>query len=180
MSMNFCPQCGSSELLFQIPEGDHKERCICTQCRIIHYVNPKIIVGCLPIWEGKVMIAKRGIQPRLGLWNLPCGFMETHETVETGAVREVFEETGSEVELLRLHTVYNLLHEHQVYLIFLANMKSDYFETTFESTEINLFTEESAPWSEMAFNSSTFALQNYFDDIRTGNTQVHFGTYQQK
>jgi ADP-ribose pyrophosphatase YjhB (NUDIX family) len=178
--MNFCPHCGSSELIIRIPEGDHKERWVCTQCESIHYVNPKIIVGCLPLWEGKVMIAKRGIEPRFGLWNLPCGFMETNETVEAGAVREVLEETGSEVELLRLHTVYNLLHEHQVYLIFLANMKSDHFQTTLESTEIGLFTEETVPWSEMAFNSSTFALRNYFEDVRTGNSAVHFGTYKRK
>jgi ADP-ribose pyrophosphatase YjhB (NUDIX family) len=178
--MNFCSQCGSSDLECKTPEGDHKDRWICTQCQFIHYVNPKIIVGCIPIWEGKVMIAKRGIEPRYGLWNLPCGFMETLETVEEGAVREVFEETGSEVELIRLHTVYNLLHEHQVYLIFLANMKSAHFQTTLESTEIDLFTEETVPWTEMAFTSSTFALQNYFNDMRTGNTSIHFGTYQKK
>ena len=160
-----------------IPPADHLPRYVCHNCNTIHYENPKMIVGCLPVWEDKVLIAKRGIQPRMHLWNLPCGFLESEERVEDGAVREVYEETYAEVELIRLHTVYNLLHAHQVYLIFLAKMRSPHFDTTPESTEIKLFKEEDVPWQEMAFTSSSFALQNYFDDRRTGNTAIHFGTY---
>ncbi len=136
-----------------------------------------MIVGCLPVWENKVLVARRGIEPRKDLWNLPCGFLESEESVESGAVREVFEETGAQVELIRLHTVYNLLHEHQVYLIFLAQMKSPHFETTPESTQIELFAENEVPWNEMAFTSSSFALQRFFSDRKTGQTAVHFGTY---
>jgi ADP-ribose pyrophosphatase YjhB (NUDIX family) len=123
------------------------------------------------------MIAKRGIQPRIKLWNLPCGFLESEEKVEDGAVREVFEETGAKVDIIRLHTIYNLLHEHQVYMIFLAKMRSPEFKTTPESIDIKLFKEEDVPWKEMAFTSSSFALKNFFDDRRNGNESVHFGTY---
>lgn len=175
--MNYCPHCGTADPAFRIPEGDHLPRYICDHCHTIHYENPRMIVGCLPVWEDKVLIAKRGIQPRAELWNLPCGFLESEERVEEGAVREVFEETGAQVELIRLHTVYNLLHEHQVYLIFLAQMKSADFHTTPESIEIQLFSEEEVPWQEMAFTSSSFALKNFFEDRRTGRTAVHFGTY---
>lgn len=136
-----------------------------------------MIVGCLPVWEDKVMIAKRGIEPRKDLWNLPCGFLESEESVEQGAVREVFEETGAQVELDHLLTVYNLLHEHQVYLIFLAHLKSPEFHLTEESTDIQLFKEEEVPWDQMAFTSSSFTLKNYFQDRKTGVKQVHFGTY---
>jgi len=149
----------------------------CSQCGRIHYENPKMIVGCVPIWEDRVLIARRGIEPRMGLWNLPAGFMELNETVEEGAVREVYEETHAEVTLRRLHTVFNLPHEHQVYLLFLADLREPVWETTVESTEIRLFAEDEVPWTEMAFSSSTFAIERYFSDRRSGNEAVHLGTY---
>ena len=144
---------------------------------MIHYENPRMIVGCIPIWKDRILIARRAIEPRYGLWNLPCGFLESGETVEEGAKREVLEETGAEVDLIRLHTVYNLPHARQVYLIFLAEMRSEKSMTTTESSEVRLFAEEEMPWSEMAFTSSTFALQNYFSDRKTDNETLHLGTY---
>ena len=143
---------------------------------MIHYENPRMIVGCIPVWKDRILIARRAIEPRYGLWNLPCGFLESGETVEEGAKREVLEETGAEVDLIRLHTVYNLPHARQVYLIFLAEMRSEKSTTTTESSEVLLFTEEEMPWSEMAFTSSTFALQNYFSDRKTDNDTLHLGT----
>jgi ADP-ribose pyrophosphatase YjhB (NUDIX family) len=178
--MNFCSQCGSGALRFEIPSGDHLPRYICSVCDRIHYQNPKVIVGCVPVWEDRVLIARRGIEPRLGLWNLPAGFLECDETVETGAAREVYEETGAKVKMRRLHTVFNLPHEQQVYLLFLADLIEPVWKLTPESTEIALFSESEVPWEHMAFSSSSFAIERYFSDLKTGNESVHLGSYIRK
>ncbi len=175
--MNFCSNCGSDALEFKIPEGDNLPRFCCSKCNTIHYQNPKVVVGAIPVWEGKIMLARRGISPRKGFWNLPCGFLELNETIEEGAQREVLEETGAQVNLTALHTVYNLPDAHQIYIIFTANMASNYFTTTPESTEIQLFTIENLPWDEIAFSSNTFALTNYISDVENGFGNVHIGTF---
>ncbi|WP_109617329.1 NUDIX hydrolase [Sediminitomix flava] len=163
--MNFCSHCGSDALDFIIPEGDHLPRYVCSNCGTIHYQNPKLIVGCLPVYEGKVMLCRRAIEPRYGYWNLPAGFMESIETAEEGAKREVFEETGATVEIQRLHVVYSIPKVSHVYLHFLADIKDGYFvEKTAESLEVKLFDEKDIPWDEIAFHSTTFALQKYFEN----------------
>jgi ADP-ribose pyrophosphatase YjhB (NUDIX family) len=134
-----------------------------------------MVVGCLVEKEGKILLARRGIEPRKGFWNLPCGFLENEETIEQGAVREVLEETGVQLELGGLHTVYNLPHANQVYLIFKAKMLGDHFELTPESTEIAFFSEEEVPWREIAFSSNTFALKHYFRE--PASAEVHLGTF---
>jgi ADP-ribose pyrophosphatase YjhB (NUDIX family) len=159
--MNFCSNCGSKEIKFLIPDGDERERFVCDQCETIFYDNPRVIVGCIienP--EGKIMLCRRGIEPRKGFWNLPCGFLENDEKIEEGAKREVKEETGSEVSLEHLHIVYNLPKAKQVYLIFKAKMQSDYFHLTPESTEIKFFRFSEIPWDEIAFSSNTFAIKH--------------------
>lgn len=173
--MNYCSTCGSNHLDHSIPEGDHRLRYICKQCNTIHYSNPNMVVGCLVEKDGKILLARRGIEPRLGFWNLPCGFLENEETIEEGAVREVMEETGVSLRLGKLHTVYNLPHANQVYLIFTAKMLGEHFELTPESTEIAFFDEVDIPWREIAFSSNTFALERYFKDKTA--SQVHLGTF---
>lgn len=135
-----------------------------------------MVVGCLIIDNGRVMLAKRGIEPRRGYWNLPCGYLENQETVEQGALREVYEETGATVELEHLHTVYNLPHANQVYLIFKAHMLSDYFQTTYESTEVAFFPFEDIPWDQIAFSSNSFAIKRYLDSPEDSG-KTHIGSY---
>jgi len=175
--MNFCSTCGSADLNFRVPEGDHLQRYCCNHCQTIHYQNPNMVVGAIATWGDKVLLAKRNIQPRKGFWNLPCGFLELNETVEQGAKREVKEETGVETELGYLHTVYNLPHANQVYLIFVAKMLDLNFMINQESAEIELFTLDDIPWNEMAFSSNTFALKKFIDDKQKGFSAVHFGTF---
>ena len=175
--MNYCSHCGSSKLEFVIPKGDQFARFVCPNCQTIHYQNPNMVVGAIPVWKNKVLLAKRNIEPRKGFWNLPCGFLEMNETVEEGAIREVFEETGSKIDLIKLHTVYNLPDANQVYLIFVATMQNDIFNPTSESSEVKLFSEHEIPWEEIAFSSNTFALTHFFDDLKTGNSKVNFGTF---
>ncbi|MFN3951194.1 MAG: NUDIX hydrolase [Thermaurantimonas sp.] len=173
--MNYCSICGSDSLVRKIPEGDHFERLCCENCGYIHYQNPNLIVGTLSLQEDRVLLAKRSIEPRKDLWNLPCGFLEIGETVEEGARRETLEETAAQVRLIRLHVVYNLPHARQVYMIFLAEMLSEHKEKTSESSMVQLFKKDEIPWEEIAFSSTAFALKKYFED--PGYQGVHFGTY---
>jgi ADP-ribose pyrophosphatase YjhB (NUDIX family) len=176
--LNFCSQCGSSKIDRGVPAGDHLPRYICSNCNAIHYENPKLVVGCLPIWNNKVLLAKRAIEPRKNLWNLPCGFMELSETVREGAAREVYEETGARVEVGHLHCVYDLPHAQQVYMIFLAQMQSEIFlAQTSESLEVRLFSQRDIPWDEIAFSSSSFAIARYFEDQKQGLKGLHFGKF---
>ena len=172
--MKFCSNCGSQIKHGSLP-GEHIPRYYCDICGVIHYVNPKIIVGCLPIWEDKVMLCKRGIEPQYGLWNIPGGFMENDETVEIGAVREMEEETHGKVNMIGLHTVFNVLPVNQVHLHFLVEMADLNFSLTEESIDIQLFTEEEIPWAEIAFASSRFALEKYFEDRKLGLRRTHMG-----
>ncbi|MBV6653565.1 MAG: NUDIX hydrolase [Mameliella sp.] len=174
--MNFCSNCGSGQLEFKVPDGDNRPRYVCNNCHTIHYSNPKIVAGCLPIWEDKVLLAKRSIAPRKGLWNVPSGYMENGETVEEGAKREVWEEAKAKVDLIGMHTIYSIPHINQVYMHFLGQMQgADAFGVGEESLEVRLFTEEEIPWNEIAFTSSMFSLQRYFSDRKNGGHQLHLG-----
>lgn len=173
--MNFCSHCGSGRLEFRIPEGDNRPRYICADCGAIHYSNPKIVTGCLPVWENKVLLARRAINPRRGYWNVPSGYMENGETVEQGAAREVWEEALARVRRLTLHAVFSIPHINQVYIHFLAELDGPDFGIGEESLDVRLFAEEEIPWEEIAFTSSVFTLECFFSDRRKGRREVHMG-----
>jgi len=175
--MNFCPKCGSDKLVKEIPKHDFELRWVCQNCNTIHYQNPIMVVGCIVLHEGKILLAKRGISPRKGKWNLPCGFLEMNETAKNGAIREVKEETGIDVKVERLHTVYDVLPAGQVYLIFLASAKHTNYTLTHESTEIAFFDSGEIPWSEIAFSANVFALKKYIEHGISPNQNVHLGTH---
>lgn len=159
--MKFCSECGHGPLLHQIPFGDTRHRFVCPRCSTIHYQNPKMICGCLVFYEQKILLAKRDIEPRKGKWNLPAGFMENGETVMQGAAREVWEETQAKVIIDRLHTIYNIHHVNQVYLLFLAHLEQPKFGAGDETSEVRLFDLEDIPWNDLAFYSNHFALRHY-------------------
>ena len=171
--MKFCSNCGSSQITHTIPDGDNRLRYVCTACGTVHYQNPKIVVGCLVIHENKLMLCRRQIEPRAGKWNLPAGFMENNETVMDGAMREVREEANAEVEILQLHTVYSVLHAHQVYMLFLAKLKGDTFSAGDETSEVRFFALDEIPFDELAFNSNVFSIRRYLDN--PSFTGIHWG-----
>ena len=177
--MKFCSNC-ANPIKFGAVEGEHIPRFHCEACGVIHYINPKVIVGCLPVWEDKVMLCKRGIEPQHGLWNIPGGFMENDETTEEGAVREMFEETNAQVRVIGLHTVFNVLPVNQVHLHYLVEMVDLNYSLTPESIDIQLFREAEIPWHDIAFASSRFALKRYFADKKNNTTQLHTGTLREK
>ena len=159
--MNYCNQCGSTVQQL-IPEGDNFLRYVCASCGTIHYENPRMIVGCIPFLNDAVLLCKRAIEPRLGFWTLPCGFMENGETPEEGALRETQEEANANVSLMRLFTVYSLPDMNQVHLFFLAHLNDTNFFPGIESSETELFSEEKIPWEDIAFRSVGFTLKQFF------------------
>lgn len=165
--MKFCSSCGS-QVERRIPEGDDRERHICASCDTIHYTNPRIITGCLPTHEGQVLLCRRAIEPRLGYWTLPAGFMENGETTLEGALRESWEEAKARIEVQELYTLFNLPYINQVYMFYRGNLKNLDFGPGIESLEVELFDEESVPWEELAFPVIRKTLKHFFDDQRRG------------
>jgi ADP-ribose pyrophosphatase YjhB (NUDIX family) len=173
--MNFCSACGSPVSL-RNPEGDHLARYVCDVCGVVHYQNPKMIVGCVPEHQGRILLCRRAIEPRLGFWTIPAGFMENGETTQEGAQRESFEEAQARVEIGSLLAVVHVLHADQVHVMFRANLPEPQFGPAPESLEVGLFAEDEIPWSDIAFRSVDFALRRYFDDRRRGVENHYFTT----
>jgi len=174
--MNYCSQCGA-EVHVTVPAGDHLPRHVCPACGTIHYQNPKIVTGCIPEWEDRILLCRRAIEPRLGLWTLPAGFMENGESTAQGAARETREETGAEVRIRALYSSFSLPHISQVYMLFRGELLApDGFGPTPESLEVALFREQDVPWEEIAFSVVVQTLRLYFEDRRNGFPHTHVGT----
>ena len=166
--VRFCSVCGSDRIEHRIPDGDNMPRNICAACGTIHYQNPKVVVGCLPEWDDQVLLCKRAIEPRLGWWTLPAGFLENGETVVAGAVRETLEEASARVDIGNLYTMISLPQISQVYMVFRAQLLDLDFGPGPESLEVRLFREDEIPWEEMAFRTIGRTLRNYFLDRKLG------------
>jgi ADP-ribose pyrophosphatase YjhB (NUDIX family) len=172
--VNYCSACGQP-VSRRIPPGDDRERFICDACGAIHYQNPKIVTGCLVVHANRVLLCKRAIAPRAGLWTLPAGFLENGETTIEGAIRETREEACANVAVHGLYTLFNLPHISQIYMFFRADLLDLDFRAGPESTEVRLFTEADIPWSELAFPVVRDTLRHYFEDVRTGQFPVRVG-----
>ncbi|PID63054.1 MAG: NUDIX hydrolase [Gammaproteobacteria bacterium] len=158
--LRYCPRCGSGACR-EVPAGDNRERLVCPNCEYIHYENPRNVVGCVLEWEGKVLLAKRAIEPRLGFWTVPAGFMENGESTVEGAEREAWEEARARCENLRLFAVYNVPRINQVHLFFHGRLVGGKAATGEESLDVRLFDEEDIPWDELAFTVNTEVLERF-------------------
>lgn len=166
--MKFCSECGAPVEL-SLPQDDHRERHVCTVCNTIHYQNPKLIVGAIPEWrDGRILLCRRAIEPRHGLWTLPAGFMENGETTSQAAARETLEEANARIDILDLYAMYNLPYINQVQLLYRATLLDPDFSPGVESLEVALFAEEEIPWDTLAFRPIRYTLENYFADRKLG------------
>lgn len=172
--MKFCSACGQP-VVQRIPPGDDRHRFVCDSCGAIHYQNPKIVTGCLPVYEGRVLLCKRAISPRAGLWTLPAGFLENGETTIEGAIRETREEACAEVRVHGLYTVFNLPHISQIYMFFRADLTRPEFRAGPESEDVKLFDETQIPWDELAFPVVRDTLEHFFHDRSAGEFPVRVG-----
>jgi len=173
--MKFCSNCGAAVAL-KIPAGDTLPRHVCDACSTIHYQNPKMIVGCIAEWEDRVLLCRRAIEPRLGLWTVPAGFMENGETTAQGAARETLEEANARVEVGPLYAMYNIPHINQVYILFRARLLDLDFSAGTESLEVQLFDEKDVPWESIAFATVRNTLNHYYADRKAGEYRFHLGT----
>ena len=178
--VKFCSSCGSPSITSRIPEGDTLPRFVCDNCATIHYQNPKIVVGCLPEWEDRVLLCKRAIEPRYGLWTLPAGFLENGETLMNGALRETLEEAHARVALGELYTVVSLPQINQVYMMFRATLLDLDFGPGSESLDVKLFDESEVPWESLAFRTIARTLRNYFVDRRLRACTLHVSALERR
>jgi len=173
--MNFCSHCGARVQL-RIPTGDNRERFVCDQCGTIHYENPKMVVGTVPVWEDRVLLCRRAIEPRRGFWTLPAGFMENGESTAEAAERETLEEANARVELVGMYTVYTVVSVNQVHIYYRAALVDTDFAAGEESLEVKLFRESEIPWPEIAFRTVGVTLRHFFSDRSAGSFSLHSGT----
>ena len=165
--MKYCSECAAAVTL-AIPAGDNRPRHVCTRCGTIHYQNPKMVLGSIPVWERngelKVLLCKRAIEPRHGYWTLPAGFMENGETTAEAAIRETEEEAGAHIALGKLFSLLNVVRVQQVHMFYLATLLDLDFAPGEESLDVQLFTEAEIPWDDLAFPTIRTTLELFFAD----------------
>ena len=145
----------------RVPDGDTYERYICGRCGHIHYSNPKVVVGSVVSFDNRILLCRRAIEPRKGLWTLPAGFLEEHETPEDGARREAREEACADIVIDALLAVYSVAHISQVHLMYRARLEAPIFAAGPESLEVDLFSWDRIPWDGIAFPSVKWALEHF-------------------
>lgn len=172
--MKFCSQCGGV-LSYRIPPGDDRPRYMCDDCGAVHYENPKVVVGCIPVWEDRLLLCQRAIEPGHGKWTLPAGYLENGETAEQGAVRETHEEAGASVEIVQPYALFSLTFADHIYFMFHARMLSPDFTPGKESLSVKLFSESEIPWSEIAFSVIRETLERFFKDRSQDRLRLQVG-----
>ena len=177
--MNFCSQCGA-QLAFRVPPDDHLPRYVCDACGAVHYLNPKLVVGCVPEFYGRILLCRRAIEPRRGFWTIPAGFMENGETLQQGAAREAREEALVEVQIGSLLSIVHVLQAHQVHVFFRATLATPHYGAGHETLEAELVHPEDIPWPELAFPSTEFSLRRYLEDRAAGREPHHFTSLERR
>jgi ADP-ribose pyrophosphatase YjhB (NUDIX family) len=172
--LKYCSDCGA-HVTHKIPEADDRLRFVCDHCNTIHYQNPKIVVGALAVWEGKILLCKRAIEPQYGLWTLPAGFMENGESTLAGAERETFEEAGAKFQDAEIYRLFDIPYINQVYIFYRATLVAPEYSSGIESLETVLFAEQDIPWDDLAFPVIHDVLEEYFADIKKGRFIVRSG-----
>ncbi len=177
--MKFCSQCGQP-VTVRVPDDDNRPRHVCDACGTIHYRNPKVVVGCVPEWQGKILLCRRAIEPRRGFWTTPAGFLENGESLQLGAARESLEEAMATVEIGSLLAVVSVLYAEQVHVFFRARLTEPSFAPGSESLEVKLVEERDIPWPDIAFASGDFALKRYLSDRALGLEGQHYMEFERK
>jgi ADP-ribose pyrophosphatase YjhB (NUDIX family) len=171
-AMAFCMRCGGG-LELRTPPGDDRPRGVCGDCGRIHYENPKLVAGCVVEWDERVLLCRRAIEPRHGLWTVPAGYLEMGETVADGARREALEEACARIDIVAPYALLNLTFVSQVYFMFRARLIDGRFAAGHESLEAQLFREREIPWDDLAFSSVRETLRLYFQDRPSGHFPFH-------
>ena len=170
--MKFCPNC-AAPLAKRVPPGDALPRDVCDACGSIHYQNPKLVVGSVPEWDGRILLCRRALEPRYGYWTLPAGFMENGESAAQGALRETLEEAGARVELDAAFSMISVPYVNQVHLFYRARLLDLEFKPGEESLNVALYEESRVPWKDIAFRTVGLTLKHWFADRARGSFAFH-------
>jgi ADP-ribose pyrophosphatase YjhB (NUDIX family) len=157
----------------RVPPGDSLPRWVCDQCGIVHYQNPLLVVGSIPLFGDKLLLCRRAIEPRYGYWTLPAGFMENAETAGQAALRETLEEAGARIELGPAFSLVSVPLVNQVHLFYRARLVDLEFNPGEESLEVALFEEKDVPWEQIAFRTVSYTLRQWFTDRAKGSFGFH-------
>jgi ADP-ribose pyrophosphatase YjhB (NUDIX family) len=168
----FCSNCGHP-ITRRVPDGDSRVRDCCDHCGVIHYVNPRPVVGTIPVWNDQVLLCLRAIEPKLGYWTLPAGFMEVGETSADGARRETEEEAGARIELGPLFSMIDVPAVEQLHIFYRARLLDLKFAAGIETLEVRLFSEADIPWDRIAFRTVSTTLRLFFEDRSKGAYGTH-------
>ena len=171
-NIKYCSRCGNP-VEEKIPPGETILRAVCPSCLTIHYENPKIVAGCIPEWENQILLCRRAIEPRMGLWTFPAGFMELGESTEEAAIRESLEEAHADIMIHALFGIFSLPHVSQVYVVYRGQLQNLNFKPGEESLEVHLTALEDIPWNQLAFPVIHETLLRYVNDSRQANFQTH-------
>ncbi|WP_319002459.1 NUDIX hydrolase [Dechloromonas denitrificans] len=170
--IRFCNRCGA-DVSHVVPAGDSLPRHVCNSCGYIHYENPRLVVGCVAEWEGRILLCRRAIEPQRGFWTLPAGFMENGETTAQAASRETMEEAGASIILDAPFAMVSIAHINQVHLFYRGRLATPAYAAGVESLEVLLLNEEDIPWQDLAFRSVTLCLEHYLADRASGTYGFH-------
>lgn len=168
----FCSQCGTLNT-HRLLEGDNRKRDVCENCGAVHYQNPRLVVGTLPVWGDKVLLCLRAIEPRANTWTLPAGFMELNESMAQGAERETQEEAGVKITLGKLYTAIDIPQVDQVHVYFLAEALGPELDPGPETLEARWFGLDEIPWDDLSFRSVSTSLKHYIRDRAQGHFEMH-------
>lgn len=175
--MKFCSHCGHH--LIQItPPHDNRLRHVCEACGTVHYQNPTVITGCVAEWQGQILLCQRAIAPGVGSWTVPAGYMEIGETMEQAALREAREETGADIEIDCLYSVFDIKHMNQVYIIYRGRLRSPQFAPGEECQDVRLFSPADIPWDQLFYPAIGDLLQRFKDDLESGCSSLYTGSFE--
>ena len=161
----FCMQCGA-ELSLGPWRNSTEDKLQCPACGFVHHLNPRPVAGTIPVRDdGRVLLVRRSIIP-IGRWVFPGGFMDLGETPQEAAIRETREESQIEVDHLALLNVYSRPGPWDVVIVFVAEAKGE-ARAGDETTEVRWFAEDEVPWDELAFETTTEALRDFFERRQT-------------
>ena len=172
--MKFCSAC-AAPLERRIPDGEDRERYVCPSCGVVHYQNPRMVVGCIIEEQGNLLLCKRAIQPRHGYWTVPAGFLELGESTVQGAVRETWEEAGARVQVIAPYAHFDIPYIGQAYIFYRARMLSPEYSAGTESLEVKWVPPSEIPWDALAFQVVRVSLEMYIQDQQSGQYRTHHG-----
>ena len=157
---HFCPVCGGRLESLRLKDIE-PARLVCSRCTYVFYLDPKLVACTILELEGKIVLLKRGIEPQLGKWVMPGGYVDRGEELKAAARRETEEEVGIRTRIRNLVGIYSYPDVVEVVVVFGADYLSGELVAGDETQEVRLYGPDEIPWQDLAFQSTVEALKDY-------------------